>query len=215
MREQNWSLDKSKFLNEAEVADIRQSAEMLYLLGKENLRIRPMMDGFLIELGLWAGLRVAEMVALTVGDLRMSGPAPFVLVQNGKGGKSRKVRISEKFRETCLDLLAFREELGLSPELDAPIFWGSRTTRSLQKSFKRTARRAGLDPIFSIHCLRHTYGSFLYQASGHNLRLVQQQLGHSSVTITEVYTHILSDHFAEAVEWMYGEETPKMKGTKK
>jgi len=60
------------------------------------------------------------------------------------------------------------------------------STRAIQKAFKRTAARAGLSSHFSIHCLRHTYACHLYKAGDYNLRLVQKQLGHSSIQITEV-----------------------------
>jgi len=77
------------------------------------------------------------------------------------------------------------------------------TCRALQKSFKKCLARAGLPMHYSIHCLRHTYGSHLYVASGYNLRLVQKQLGHSSVRVTEVYASLMDKCIKQAVERLY------------
>jgi site-specific recombinase XerC len=75
--------------------------------------------------------------------------------------------------------------------------------RALQKAFKRTAMKAGLLQHYSIHTLRHTYGTHLYVASEHNLRLVQKQLGHSSVRITEVYADLIDSDAKNAIERIY------------
>ena len=73
----------------------------------------------------------------------------------------------------------------------------------LQKIFKNNARKACLDTNrLSIHSLRHTYATELYRASGYNLRLVQQQLGHSSIQTTSVYSAVINPDIAKAVEAM-------------
>lgn len=77
------------------------------------------------------------------------------------------------------------------------------TKRALQKAFKRCLRLAGLESYYSIHCLRHTYGSFLYKSSNHNLRLVQEQLGHSSIRTTQVYASLMNEEVKEAVDKIY------------
>ncbi len=76
------------------------------------------------------------------------------------------------------------------------------TPSAIQKVFKRYAKRAGLPPRYSIHSLRHTYATILYKASGYNLRLVQQQLGHSSPNTTAVYASVVNADLEEAVERM-------------
>ena len=208
----SWILDKGKFLDLDEVAALRKTAGRLKAIAFREGRRIPLQDWFLIEVGLWTGLRVAEIAALLIGDFRLEGTAPSLLVRCGKGGKTRRVQVGERFRQSCLDFQALRVEWGENLFQETPLFQSSYaqhekiSTRALQKSFKRTAARAGLQATYSIHCLRHTYGSFLYRASNHNLRLVQTQLGHSSVTITEIYTHLLTDPFTSVVEGMYGEE---------
>jgi len=75
--------------------------------------------------------------------------------------------------------------------------------RTLQKSFKKCMKSVGLESHYSIHCLRHTYGSHLYKSSNHNLRLVQEQLGHSSIRTTQVYANLMDEEIKEALEELY------------
>ena len=69
----------------------------------------------------------------------------------------------------------------------------------LQQVLKLWAAKAGLPTRYSIHCLRHTYATRLHKASGYNLRLVQKQLGHSSVSTTQVYADVLSEDVEKAL----------------
>ena len=66
--------------------------------------------------------------------------------------------------------------------------------------FKQWARRAGLPSYYSIHTLRHTYATSLYKASGYNLRMVQQQLGHSNISTTSVYSAVVNKDLDDALE---------------
>lgn len=77
---------------------------------------------------------------------------------------------------------------------------GEKLSRSgIQKIFKKIAKKAKLEKHYSIHCLRHTYATQIYKASGFNLRLVQQQLGHASITTTSVYSHVDSEQLEDAI----------------
>ncbi len=63
--------------------------------------------------------------------------------------------------------------------------------------------KAGLPSHFHIHCLRHTYTTFLLTASNFNYRFVQQQLGHSSIKTTQVYAGIIESEGKNAIENLY------------
>ena len=76
------------------------------------------------------------------------------------------------------------------------------TVRALQKMFERVAAAAGLEQ-FSVHSLRHTYTTHLLRASGWNLRLVQRQLGHSSVAVTEAYLGVCDPDTHAALQALY------------
>ena len=73
------------------------------------------------------------------------------------------------------------------------------TTSAIQKVVKKVMKLAGLPSHYSVHSLRHTYATLLYRSSGNNLRLVQQQLGHSSVQTTTVYANVMSEDVEKAV----------------
>jgi len=77
---------------------------------------------------------------------------------------------------------------------------------AIQIVFKKMARKTGLSRRYSIHSLRHTHATELYKASGYNLRLVQQQLGHSNITTTSVYAAVMNKDLEKAVENLEFEE---------
>jgi site-specific recombinase XerD len=82
-------------------------------------------------------------------------------------------------------------------------------TRALQKIFERSANSAGITG-HSIHHLRHTYASYLLKASNFNVVLVKEQLGHSSIKVTEVYLHVLRPDLQIALDSLYSDlTTPK------
>jgi len=162
-------------------------------------------DWFMVEVGLLAGLRVMEMRGLLVGDLLIRDSLLSIRVRHGKGGRRRDVWISQELKQACLDFLRIRQKFSLPNEPESHLFCSEAgkpvTTRALQKAFKRCLAEAGLSASYSIHCLRHTYATFLLDLS--NLRVVQEELGHSSVKTTEVYTSLIQNKVKEALERIY------------
>ena len=204
----NWAIDPKKFLSKTEVDRLRVAtkarAEIALAKGK-RIAIR---DDFIINLALATGLRAMEIVALKCRDVYLSGTLPFLLVEKGKGGKKRIVYFSKPFEKHCTEYLNWKEKIGESIELDAPLILSSNTkshltTRAIEKTFKRCAKRAGLASSYSIHCLRHTYACFLLKASNWNMRLVQKQLGHSKVTTTQVYADVLMPEIKKSLDQLY------------
>jgi len=203
-----WILDEGKFLTLAEVVLLREVVrnrkEGALKVGKKTA----VRDWFVINLGLFTGLRVQEMSDLKIEDVMISKESSSLIVRNGKGGKARLVKFSREFKSVTIEYLQWKESVGESCEGGAPLIYstnskGSMTTRGIQKIFERNAKRAGVAD-HSIHHLRHTYGSHLYKESGHNLRMVQEQLGHSTITITEVYAHVLQPDLVRALNNLYG-----------
>ena len=129
----------------------------------------------------------------------------MLIVQQGKGGKKRAVKINSDFKRVCLWFLEWKKKT--DQEVNTYLLTSDKgkklTKRALQKAFKRCIRKANLPEHYSIHSLRHTLGSHLYKASNHNLILVQKQLGHSSVKTTEVYANLMDSDVKEAVEKLY------------
>jgi site-specific recombinase XerD len=78
---------------------------------------------------------------------------------------------------------------------------GPFTRSALQKMFKAVARRAGLPRYFSVHCLRHTFGTELLRRTK-NLRLVQKQMRHANIGTTTVYADVQDEDIQAAMDGM-------------
>jgi site-specific recombinase XerD len=193
-------LDESQYFNTAQIARLMRAVARAWR-SRKFLRRR---EAFVIHLGLSTGLRVAEMANLRLADLQLSGPWRSVVVQRGKGGKRRVVRISRDCKQRCLAFIEAKQAAGEPVRMDAPVFYSpatgeALTTRALQKAFKRLVRKAGLGNAHSFHALRHTYGTRLCRASNNNLRLVQRQMGHDSIETTALYLHVENQEVERAL----------------
>ena len=200
----SWSVDETKYLDLEKVKKLRKVLTTAKDKALKENKILPVRNWFMVELGLFTGLRVEEMVNLKASDLHLKEEHSSLTVKKGKGDKPRTVYLSETFKKECLFYLNWKEKA--IPKSDY-LFTNSGgrqlTKRALQKSFKRCIALADLESHYSIHCLRHTYGSFLYKSSNHNLRLVQEQLGHSSIRTTQVYASLMNEEVKEAVDKIY------------
>ena len=208
MADFKWVLDEGKFLDWDDVKRLMGVCRKRKKEAERNGNKVAVRDYFIIDFAVSTGLRVAELCDLKCEDILLQDKMSCLIVKNGKCGKRRTVRFSADLREDCIEYLKWKQTVGESIDRDAPIFCSSNTRghmsrRALQKAFKRCARRAGLNSRYSIHSLRHTYACHLYKASGYNLRLVQKQLGHSSIKITEAYANVLDPDLDRALEKLY------------
>lgn len=203
----SWTLDEKKYLRLEEVRNLLLSCKRAKTLALKTGRAVAIRDWFMIELGLNTGLRVEEMRNLMVSDLNIQRNQSSLVVRKGKGGKSRVVYINAGFKNTCRWFIGWKLSTGQQTRAEDYLLTKSNgrqlSKRALQKAFKRSVKRAGLPGYYSIHSLRHTYGTHLYMASNHNLRLVQEQLGHSSVRITEVYASLIDVDVQKAIARLY------------
>ena len=162
----------------------------------------------MIELGFFSGLRVDEMRQLKIGDIHTRDNHSSIFVRNGKGGRKRNVWINAEFKEVCEEYIKLREHFNLQNNEDALVFVSNDgapiSKRSIQKSFKRCVKAAGLSKKYHIHCLRHTYATYLLKSS-RNIKLVKEQLGHSSIKTTEVYITLIKEDTTEALKNLYKE----------
>ncbi|MBN2611763.1 MAG: site-specific integrase [Bacteroidales bacterium] len=171
----------------------REFAELDLLKGRQTWPVRFM----LVDLALYSGLRVAEIAALKIEDLHLTGNDPFLIVRNGKRGKKRTVYFDKQLAKHLNQFIDYKaKSLKQSIELNAPLFSGREDKHSppitLMKSFKKAVITAGIRKELSIHSARHTYATFLLHDTG-NLRYVQQQLGHSNISMTSIYASILPE----------------------
>jgi len=199
-----WILDESKYLKTEEVRKLMDTCRELMQKHRNFLAVR---NCFMVELGLFTGLRVKEMANLNCGDLLIGNEQSTLIVSKGKGDKKRIVKLNNEFRKKCLKFLKYKQKINQDISKGSPLLCslsGRRLTRrALQKSFKKCMKIAELSEHYGIHSLRHTYASHLYKASNHNLRLVQEQLGHSSIKTTEVYANLMATDVNEALENLY------------
>lgn len=195
----NWIISPDKYLTDDEVKQLRNTLSGAATLAKARGSQIAVRDQLIIELALGTGLRVSELANLKVEeDLHLKKGQNALHVRNGKGGKDRVVQFSSKLKKMVLEYLEYRKS-------DSPYLFpskrGEQITRfGISQVFKQWAQRAGLPSHYSIHSLRHTYATNLYKASGYNLRLVQQQLGHSNVSTTSVYSGVVNKDLDEALE---------------
>ena len=147
-------------------------------------------DRAMFELLYSSGLRLAELVSINVDDGRLDLAAGEVTV-TGKGAKTRTIPVGAKARAALSAWLALRKDIAAPGE--KALFVGARGRRIapgvVQARLKAWARRRGLSEHVHPHMLRHSFATHVLQSS-QDLRAVQEMLGHSSISTTQVYTHL-------------------------
>lgn len=146
-------------------------------------------DKAMFELLYSSGLRVGELVALDTADVDL---ADLRVRVTGKGNKTRIVPIGNKAADAIKRYLPHRN-LWLEQQ-DSALFisekLGTRlSTRAVQQRLKVAAKRAGIAQNLYPHLLRHCFASHMLSGSG-DLRAVQEMLGHSDISTTQIYTHV-------------------------
>jgi integrase/recombinase XerD len=127
---------------------------------------------------------VSELVNLKVDDLNLGENLGWV--RKGKGAKDRLFSLSQSLGEELKEYLQGRENKYVFAK-EKPL-----TTRNIQKIIHGTKNRAGINKKVTPHTLRHSFATHLLE-QGTDIRLIQTMLGHSSLSTTQLYTHISSD----------------------
>ena len=171
------------------------------LLAQPNQRyFGPHRDYLFMRLMLKAGLRASEATALRPEHLNlMSGK---LSVREGKGAKDRTLWVGEEVLEELREWMDRRSGEVESPEFLLPTRKGTEVATShLRRSVKRYARKASIEEVerVSPHTLRHTFATRLYRETG-NIRMVQKALGHSDLSTTMVYTHVVDEELEGAMK---------------
>ena len=168
-------------------------------------RLRAMRLYCLIEVLYATGLRVSELVALPLSASRSDAR---MIVVRGKGSKERLVPLNEASRRAMADYLAAMEAPKASNTANAagskwlfPSFGesGHLTRQHFARDLKELAASAGLAPrLVSPHVLRHAFASHLLH-NGADLRIVQTLLGHTDISTTQIYTHVVEERLKSLV----------------
>ena len=159
-------------------------------------------DRALLELLYAAGLRVSEAIGLDREDLSLDGAYVRVI---GKGDKERLVPVGEVSIDHLIAWLdGPRAELiaghHVEPVRGGPLFLGQRGRRLARQqawaAVTAAAERAGLGGKVSPHTLRHSFATHLLEG-GADLRVVQELLGHASISTTQLYTHVTGERIRD------------------
>lgn len=150
-------------------------------------------DRAVLEILYGGGLRVSEVCGLTVGDLDLGSGLARVL---GKGSKERVVPVGDSAVAAVRDYLTLRGRVARGDPLLLARRGGSLQPRAVQLLLKARLRAAGLPMDLTPHKLRHACATHLL-SNGADLRHVQEQLGHASLSTTQIYTHLTAAKLRE------------------
>lgn len=157
-------------------------------------------DKALLELLYSSGLRLAEIQYLNIKDLDFKRQ---LLRITGKGNKTRIVPFGAKAKDSLYAWLKIYPLFQTTLTPDAPVFvsqhGGRLSARQIENRVKYQAQRAGVNIDLHPHLLRHCFASHLLSNSG-DLRAVQEMLGHSNLSTTQIYTHVDFDHLAQVYD---------------
>jgi integrase/recombinase XerC len=172
--------------------DADRMARLLDIQGKGPLVDR---DRAILELLYSSGLRLSELTDLDCGDVDMIDATVRV---TGKGNKDRIIPVGRKALEALTRWDQTRVQLAAAEE--SALFVSNRgtriSTRSVQARVSHWARKQGIDANVYPHLFRHSFATHLLESS-HDLRGVQELLGHANISTTQVYTHLDFQHLAQ------------------
>lgn len=151
-------------------------------------------DYCILTLFLNCGLRLAELCGLNLSDIRSDGTMRVV----GKGNKERTVYLNDACVQAIADYLKVRPQDGLKGADRNALFisrLGKRLgRRGVQEMVSRQLAKIGLDAEgYSVHKLRHTAATLMYQHGEVDVRVLKEILGHESLSTTQIYTHVSNE----------------------
>ena len=157
-------------------------------------------DKAILELLYSSGLRLAELQGLMIKDIDFNRQ---LLRITGKGNKTRIVPFGQKAKDSLIEWLKIYRIWQGEFNLDSAVFISQRgnrlTPRQIENRVKLQAQRAGVNVDLHPHLLRHCFASHMLSASG-DLRSVQEMLGHSNLSTTQIYTHVDFDQLARVYD---------------
>ena len=179
----------------------RQEIEKLFSYNYSRTDFLAKRDQAIMELLYASGLRVSELVSLTLQDIYSR---QRILKITGKGNKQRMVPYSIRAQEVLNDyILNCRNEIFRKNSIENPtniLFVNDKgnplTTRGVEYIIAKIDEKAGTNFKLHPHTLRHTFATHLLD-NGADLRTIQELLGHASLNTTQVYTHVSSSKMLE------------------
>lgn len=162
-------------------------------------------DFAIITLFLNCGMRLSELVGINIKDIDFSECKLNVI---GKGNKERTIYLNKACMRALSDYLEVRPKEGVKHDKkhsEKALFLSERRerigNRTVQYIVNKELAKAGLDNSkYSVHKLRHTAATLMYQYGQVDIRALQELLGHESIATTEIYTHVNNDQIRSAVD---------------
>lgn len=143
------------------------------------------------------GIRIEELVNLNLGDVDLLGGMVKVF---GKGGKERYVPVGDRACDALKQYLDARKKISpSSPSVFVNLRGGRLTARGIRKLLKNWLSAAAINKKITPHTFRHTFATHMLER-GCDLKSIQEMLGHSSLTTTQIYTHYTVDRLKKIYE---------------
>ena len=159
-------------------------------------------DYAIITLFLNCGMRLSELVNINIKDINFDDCKMNVI---GKGNKERTIYLNKACIKSLQEYLEVRPRDKVKFDSRDALFLSERreriSNRAVQYIVKKELQAAGLDiNKYSVHKLRHTAATLMYQYGNVDIRALQELLGHESISTTEIYTHVANQQVRNAVE---------------
>ena len=180
------------------------SKKLLDIASNEDNRNKER-DFAITTLFLNCGMRLSELVGINIRDIDFDENKMTVI---GKGNKERTIYLNKACICAIKDYLTVRPKVGVKVDnkhSEKALFLSEQkkriSNRTVQYIIEKELMQAGLDPTkYSVHKLRHTAATLMYQYGNVDIRALQELLGHESISTTEIYTHVSNEQVRNAVE---------------
>ena len=158
-------------------------------------------DYCIITLFLNCGMRLSELCNLNVTDITADGSLRIL----GKGNKERVIYLNDACRSSLSDYLLLRPNEGIPADHKNALFISRNKKRISNKTVQhivyKSLEQIGLgEQGLSVHKLRHTAATLMYQHGGVDIRVLQNVLGHENLGTTQIYTHVADSQVKEAID---------------
>ena len=181
---------------------LEDSKKLLYVASEEDTR-NTKRNFAITTLFLNCGMRLSELVGINIKDIAFDECQMTVI---GKGNKERTIYLNKACINAIEDYLKVRPKTNFAnSDAEKALFLSERrqriSRRMVQQIIYNELRKAGLDSDkYSVHKLRHTAATLMYQYGQVDIRALQELLGHESISTTEIYTHVSNQQVRDAVE---------------
>ena len=180
-----------------------ESKKLLAITANEEDNRNAKRNYAIITIFLNCGIRLSELVGINIKNIDFSENKLTVI---GKGNKERTIYLNKACVNAINDYISnSRPREGIKYDSKDALFLSERkeriSNRTVQSVVKKELQKAGLDiNKYSVHKLRHTAATLMYQYGGVDIRALQELLGHESISTTEIYTHVENSQVRNAIE---------------